>query len=156
MPQFFDLAEFKAACPKGRLMGIDAGSKTLGLALCDETRLVASTLQTIHRKKWQQDQCILENLFQTFFIQGIVVGWPLNMNGTQGPRCQATQDFVKNLLKVKDMPCLFWDERLSTVAVTRTLLEADVSRKKREKVIDALAAAYILQGCLDALAYVTL
>lgn len=151
MPLLFDVKEFKKTCPKGRLLGIDVGTKTFGLALCDETRLVASSFQTIHRKKWQQDQQRLMNILDDFSIQGLVVGWPLNMNGTQGPRCQATQDVVTNLLTLQDLPCLLWDERLSTMAITRTLLEADVSRKKRKQVVDSLAAAYILQGCLDAL-----
>lgn len=151
MPLCQNLAEFKSACPKGRLLGIDVGSKTFGLAMCDETRLIASPFQTIMRKKWTQDSVILRDFLNTFALQGLVVGWPLNMNASQGPRCHATSAFVKNFLAIADFPCFLWDERLSTVAITRTLLEADVSREKRDKAVDKLAAAYILQGFINAL-----
>jgi putative holliday junction resolvase len=151
MPLYPTLLEFKSACPKGRLIGIDAGSKTFGLAMCDETRLIASPFHTIQRKKWSGDSVILMGFFKEFSVQGAVVGWPLNMNGSQGPRCQATQDFVNNFLKIADLSCFLWDERLSTVAITRTLLEADLSRQKREKAVDKLAATYILQGFINGL-----
>lgn len=128
---------------------MDVGEKTFGLALSDVTRLISTPLLTLRRKKWMQDRVPLVSLIEAHEVTGIVVGWPLNMNGTPGQRCQSTRDFAENLLKEKDLPLLFWDERLSSQAVTRTLLEANLSRKKRGEKIDQVAAAYILQGALN-------
>lgn len=139
--------------PKGRILGFDVGTKTIGLALSDEGRMIASPLQTLKRTKFKQDIKTLEDLVTQHQITGFVLGLPLNMNGTEGPRVQGTRQFAKNLLDYLNLPLLFWDERLSTVAVTRTLIEADVSRKKRAEVVDKMAASYILQGVLDAVKY---
>lgn len=136
---------------KGRLLGCDVGEKTIGLALSDINRKIATPFQVIHRTQWKKDSVLLVNLIHEHHIQGIIVGLPLNMNGTEGPRCQSTRQFVANLLALEDLPICLWDERLSTVAVTRTLLEADLSRAKRSQVVDKMAASYILQGVLDAL-----
>jgi putative Holliday junction resolvase len=135
---------------KGRFLGCDLGEKTIGLALSDINRKIASPFQVIHRTQWKKDVEILLKIIAEHRIVGIVVGFPLNMNGTEGPRCQSTRQFVVNLLTVIDLPFCLWDERLSTAAVTRTLVEADLSRAKRKKVVDKVAASYILQGFLDA------
>lgn len=139
---------------KGRFLGCDVGEKTIGLALSDINRKIATPFQVIHRTQWKKDSPLLLSLIQEHHILGIVVGLPLNMNGSEGPRCQSTRQFAANLLALKDLPICFWDERLSTIAVTRTLLEADLSRAKRSKVVDKMAASYILQGALDAFARV--
>jgi putative Holliday junction resolvase len=134
-----------------RLLGLDVGSKTIGLALSDVSRTIATPLQTIARRKFRLD---VEQLFQVVDahdIGGLVVGWPVSMDGSEGPRCQSVRQFAANVLAVRDMPTIFWDERLSTAAVTRTLIEADTSRQRRAEVVDKLAAAYILQGALDAI-----
>lgn len=136
----------------GRFLGCDVGEKTIGLALSDTRRTIASPFQVLHRTQWKKDSVKLLKEMETHHICGLVVGLPLNMNGTEGPRCQSTRQFVANLLHLQDLPLCLWDERLSTVAVTRTLLEADLSRAKRGEVVDKMAACYILQGCLDALA----
>ena len=135
---------------KGRFLGCDVGEKTIGLALSDINRKIATPFQVIHRTKWKKDSLLLLSLMNEHHILGIVVGLPLNMNGSEGPRCQSTRQFIANLLVLKDLPICFWDERLSTIAVTRTLLEADLSREKRSKIVDKMAASYILQGALDA------
>ncbi len=135
----------------GRLLGCDVGEKTIGLALSDTTRKIASPFQVLHRSQWKKDSELLKKIIAEYHIVGVVVGFPLNMNGSEGPRCQSTRQFAANLLGVQELPICLWDERLSTVAVTRTLLEANVSRAKRGKVIDKVAASYILQGFLDAL-----
>lgn len=151
MPIYESIDNFSVHCPTGRLLGIDVGEKTLGLALSDVTRLVSTPLLTLRRKKWTQDVVQLMHLMEIHVIFGIIVGWPLNMNGTQGPRCQSTRQFAENLLQIKDFPLCFWDERLSTVAVTKAFLEADLSRQKRDEKVDHVAAAYILQGALNCL-----
>ncbi len=147
-----DPAEFIARLqPGARLIGIDGGTKTLGLALSDVTRIIASPLETIRRTKFKQD---VEKLFafaEEHKITGFVLGLPANLDGTEGPRAQATRAFARNLNKLTPLPILLWDERLSTVAAERTLLEADTSRKRRAQVIDKLAATIILQGALDRL-----
>lgn len=137
---------------KGRILGCDVGEKTIGLALSDIDRKIATPYEVIRRTQWGKDSGILLRVVNDFEIVGVIVGFPLNMNGTEGPRCQAVRQFVANWLKLNDMPFCLWDERLSTVAATRTLIEADLSREKRSKIIDKVAAAYILQGCLGALA----
>lgn len=138
--------------PRGALMGLDLGTKTIGLALSDVERRFASPLRTIMRKKFRvdADDLIVEAGKQQ--VSGLVLGLPLNMDGSEGPRVQATRAFLRNLALLTPLPVLLWDERLSTAAVTRTLLEADASRKRRGELVDKMAAAYILQGALDRLA----
>ena len=144
------LAEMAAAVPRGRrLMGLDLGEKTIGLALSDVRLSIASPLETIRRRKFTADAEILIARIAEHEIGGLVLGLPVNMDGTEGPRCQSTRQFAANLLQKIDIPIAFQDERLSTAAVTRTLLEADVSRARRAEVVDKLAAAYILQSALD-------
>lgn len=135
----------------GRLLGCDLGEKTIGLALSDTKMIVATPFQVLYRTQWKKDSETLLKIIHEHDIVGIIVGFPLNMDGSEGPRCQATRQFVKNLLSICDLPLCLWDERLSTQAVTRTLIDADVSRAKRKKVVDKMAASYILQGFLDAL-----
>ncbi len=134
----------------GRFLGCDVGTKTIGLALSDTNKMIATPLTVIKRTQWKEDSLTLLNEIDTHTICGIIVGFPLNMNGTEGPRCQSTRQFASNLLKAWDLPLCLWDERLSTRAVTRTLLDADLSRAKRGQVVDKMAACYILQGFLDA------
>ena len=136
---------------KSRLLGLDVGSKTVGLALSDATWTIATPLETVHRTKFSKDIVHLMTIIRERQVAALVVGWPLNMNGTQGPRCQSVDQFIKNVQEYIQIPIALWDERLSTAAVTRTLLEADVSRKKRGHVVDKMAASFILQGALDAL-----
>jgi putative Holliday junction resolvase len=141
---------FARTLPHGaRLIGIDVGSKTLGLALSDVTRNIATGLVTLRRSKFAADADRLLALAAEHQIGGFVVGLPLNLDGTAGPRVQATRAFVRNLAKLTPLPILFWDERLSTVAAERALLEADVTRSRRAAVIDKVAATLILQGALD-------
>ena len=148
-----DLEAFIACAPKlTRLLGIDLGTKTIGLALSDAGRAIASPLETLARGKFTEDAQTLEALVTRHTIGGIVVGLPLKLDGGESPRSQSTRAFAANLAKALSLPVLLWDERLSTVAVERALLEADVSRAKRAERIDKLAAAYILQGALDRLA----
>lgn len=137
--------------PRQRLLGMDPGSKTIGLALSDITFTVATPLEIIRRKRFKDDVARLETLVTEHNIGGFVIGWPVNMDGSEGPRCQSVRAFSDNLAKAFDLPQVLWDERLSTSAVERTLLEADSSRAKRKDVIDKMAAAYILQGALHAL-----
>jgi putative Holliday junction resolvase len=134
-----------------RLIGLDVGTKTIGLALSDGSRTIATPMETIMRTKFRKDAETLFKIIDKHEIGGLVIGWPVSMDGTEGPRCQSTRQFADNLLELRDLPILFWDERLSTAAVTRTLLEADTSRKRRAELVDKMAAAYILQGALDAL-----
>jgi len=134
-----------------RLMGLDLGTKTIGLALSDVSRTVATPFDTIRRVKFTQDATQLLAIVERQEVGGLVVGLPIEMDGNEGARCQSTRAFVRNLLALRDLPVCFWDERLSTAAVTRTLLEADSSRRRRAEVVDKMAAAYILQGALDAM-----
>jgi putative Holliday junction resolvase len=146
------LAQLRAALPRGaRLMGLDVGEKTIGLAVCDPGLMVASPVETLRRGKFTADAQKLRRLVAERQVGGLVIGLPVNMDGSEGPRCQSVRQFAANLLEHLDLPILFWDERLSTAAVTRTLLEADMSRKRRAEVVDKMAAAYILQGAIDAL-----
>lgn len=134
-------------------MGLDLGTKTIGMALSDVSRTVATPFDTIRRVKFTKDAELLFSLLDKHEVAGLVVGLPVEMDGGEGARCQSTRAFVANLLKLRpDLPVAFWDERLSTAAVTRTLLEADASRRRRAEVVDKMAAAYILQGALDSLA----
>ena len=147
-----DLAEHLA---KGeRLLGLDVGAKTVGLALSDRGLTVASPLETLRRGKLADDVAMLCDLCEGRAVGGLVVGLPVNMDGSEGPRCQSVRQFAVNLAdRGLDLPAAFWDERLSTAAVERLLInEADMSRKRRAQVVDKMAAAYILQGALDALA----
>lgn len=142
-----------AALPRGaRLMGLDLGTKTIGLALSDVERRIASPLETIKRVKFTPDAQKLLSLCTKHGVAMLVLGLPLNMDGSEGPRAQATRAFARNLAQLTPLPIHFQDERLSTAAVTRTLLEADASRARRDELVDKMAAAYILQGVLDRLA----
>jgi putative Holliday junction resolvase len=147
----FDAAEILA--PGERLMGIDLGSKTIGLALSDVSRIIASPLETIRRRKFTADAQTLLGLADRHGVGALVLGFPLNLDGTRGPRAQAAESFARNLGKLTERPIALWDERMSTAAVTRTLLEADASRARRAELVDKMAAAYILQGALDRLGY---
>ncbi|MBI1172811.1 Holliday junction resolvase RuvX [bacterium] len=145
-----DVVDFAAALPPNRaICGLDLGDKTIGVAISDLRRLVATPVTVIRRVKFTLDAKALLDLLAARGVQGIVLGLPLNMDGSSGPRVQATQAFARNLVRLTEMPITFWDERLSTVAAERALLEADTSRKRRAEVIDQVAAGYILQGALD-------
>ena len=147
-----DPAAFKvAAGPVGRLIGIDAGTKTFGLALSDVTRTIASPLETIIRRKFTLDMVRLFELVSEHAIAGLVLGFPRNLDGTEGPRAQATRALARNLNKLSLLPVLLWDERLTTAIAERMLIDADQSRKRRAEVIDKLAATLILQSALDRL-----
>ncbi len=135
--------------PSGKLMGLDLGTKTIGVAISDGMRYSATPLETIKRSKFTADAERLAALATQHQIVGIVLGLPLNMDGSEGPRAQSTRAFARNLATKLDLPLAFWDERLSTSAVERTLLEADASRARRAEVVDKLAASYILQGALE-------
>ena len=149
-----DLFELADNLPRDRrLMGLDLGTKTIGLALSDLTLVIASPLETIRREKFTQDAKALLALVEKHGVGGLVLGHPLNMDGSTGPRAQASESFARNLARLSAIPVALWDERLSTVAVTRTLLEADTSRRRRAEVVDKMAAAYILQGALDRLGF---
>jgi putative holliday junction resolvase len=147
----FEVVEdFSAALAPGtRLIGIDLGTKTIGLALSDVTRTIATPLETIRRVKFTPDVARLLAITAEHGITGLVLGLPVNMDGSEGPRAQATRAFARNLNKLSALPILLWDERLSTTAAERTLIEADTSRKRRAEVIDKMAAGIILQGALD-------
>ena len=150
---FDDMTEFAAALPPMRaLAGLDLGDKTIGVAVSDRMLSIASPLQTIRRKKFGLDATALLDILEAREIGGIILGLPRNMDGTEGPRCQSTRAFARNLSRLTDRPIGFWDERLSTVAAERALLEADTSRRRRAEVIDHVAAGVILQGALDRLA----
>jgi putative Holliday junction resolvase len=138
--------------PKGALMGLDLGTKTIGLAISDIGRQIASPLRTMARTKFTADAKALLAEAVTHQAAALVLGLPLNMDGSEGPRVQATRAFARSLATLTELPILFWDERLSTAAVTRTLIAADTSRQRRDEVVDKMAAAYILQGVLDRLA----
>ncbi len=145
---------FLAALPQNRaIAGLDLGDKTIGVALSDLRRQVATPIEVIRREKFTIDAGKLLALLDARGASGIVLGLPLNMDGSVGPRVQATQAFARNLEKLTALPICYWDERLSTVAAERALLEADTSRKRRKEVIDQVAAGYILQGALDRMAH---
>lgn len=139
--------------PQARLLGLDVGTKTVGLALSDVQRRIATAMTTLRRTKFAIDARALLEIADAQQVFAFVVGLPLNMDGSEGPRAQATRAFVRNLSALTDRPFVFWDERMSTMAAERALLAADLSRAKRAAVIDATAAAYILQGLLDRLAF---
>ena len=135
----------------GALMGLDLGTKTIGVAVSDQRQTIATGIRTIKRTKFRQDLKTLEQLIDHREIKGIVIGLPKNMNGTEGRRCQSTRAFAKNLSLTITIPITFWDERLSTAAAERSLLAANTSRQRRTEVIDYVAASFILQGALDRL-----
>ncbi len=139
--------------PMTALMGLDLGEKTIGVAVSDRMRGVASPLETVRRKKFTLDSARLLELIADREIGGLLLGLPKNMDGTEGPRCQSTRAFARNMTRLTDIPIGFWDERLSTVAAEKALLEADTTRKRRGQVIDHVAAGYILQGALDRLRF---
>ena len=142
--------DFAAALPPmNALMGLDLGTKTIGVAVSDRIGAVATPLETVKRKKFSVDAARLLEIIKERDISGILLGLPRNMDGTEGPRCQSTRAFARNLAPLTDLPISFWDERLSTVAAEKALLEADTTRKRRAEVIDHVAASYILQGALD-------
>ncbi|MEQ9682910.1 MAG: Holliday junction resolvase RuvX [Rhodospirillales bacterium] len=145
-------AELNAARDRhGRVMGLDLGSKTIGLALSDVMRTIATPYDTIRRTKFTADAVALLAAVDAEEVKALVIGLPVSMDGTEGPRCQSTRQFAANLLEKRDLPVAFWDERLSTVAVERMLVDdVDMTRARRGQVVDKLAAAYILQGALDA------
>jgi len=145
-----DTAEFAVAVPHGKLAGLDVGSKTIGVAICDAGWHFAGPLETLRRAKFTQDLQALREVLVREQIAGIVIGLPLNMDGSDSPRTQSVRAFARNLAPL-DLPILLWDERWSTQAVERAMIEADVSRARRAEKVDALAAAHILQGAIDAL-----
>jgi len=137
--------------PRGALLGLDLGTKTIGVAVSDPDRRIAAAVETIQRTTFSKDAARLKTLADERSAVGIVLGLPLNMDGSEGPRVQATRAFARNLARIHALPIGLWDERLSTAAVERQLIEADVSRAKRAKSIDQHAAVFILQGALDRL-----
>ncbi len=135
--------------PAGALFGLDLGEKTIGVAVCDPDRRVATPVVTVRRRKFTIDAEELVTLVQSRNVVGLVFGLPLNMDGTEGPRAQSTRAFARNLGRTLPLPMAFWDERLSTVAMDRDLIELDTSRAKRAEKIDEMAATFILQGAID-------
>ncbi len=149
-----DIRDFTAALPAGRAVaGLDLGDKTIGVAISDLRRSVATPVEVIRREKFTLDAARLLALLTARGAMGIILGLPLNMDGSEGPRVQSTRAFARNLVRFTALPITYWDERLSTVAATRALIEADTSRKRRNEVIDQVAAGYILQGALDRMAH---
>ena len=145
-----DIAEFAALLPPYRaIFGLDLGDKTIGVAASDLSRSIATPIEVIRREKFTLDAQRLLALAEGRQVAGLILGLPLNMDGSEGPRVQSTRAFARNLERLTPLPITFWDERLSTVAAERALLEADTSRKRRKEVIDQVAAGYILQGALD-------
>ncbi len=149
-----DVTAFLDCLPANRaICGLDLGDKTIGFAVSDLRRQVATPTLVIRRVKFTEDAARLLALIAERQLAGVVLGLPLNMDGSEGPRVQSTRAFARNLVKLTDLPITYWDERLSTVAAERALLEADTSRKRRSEVIDQVAAGYILQGALDRMGY---
>jgi len=148
-----DLLELPALLPAhAPIVGLDLGEKTIGVAVSDATRTVASPLELIRKTKFTDDAAALFKLMEGRGAAGIVIGLPVNMDGTEGPRCQSSRAFGRNLLRLRDIPIAFWDERMSSMAVNRVLIEeADVTRSRRADVVDKMAAAWILQGALERL-----
>jgi len=148
-----DPAELRRLVPEGsRLMGLDVGSKTIGTALSDIRLVIASPLETLRRRgRFRDDAAALIALIDRHDVGGLVIGLPLALSGGDTPRTQSVRQFARNLLAVRDLPVAFWDERLSTAAVTREMIAHDMTRKRRAEIVDRVAAAYILQGCLDAI-----
>ena len=155
MTQVFEgpLEMLAAGLAAGPLLGLDLGTKTIGVATSDTRRQIATAVETLPRGKFGADAAKLIALAQGRAARGFVLGLPRNMDGSEGPRAQATRAFARNLCRAANLPVALWDERLSTVAVERALLEADASRRRRAEVVDKMAAAYILQGALDRMAW---
>jgi putative Holliday junction resolvase len=150
------LSELKAALIPGlRLLGIDLGEKTIGLALSDTLISIATPFQTLRRGKFLADAVKIDQIVRSERVGGIIIGLPLNMNGTEGPAAQSVRAFARNFSARSPIAIAFWDERLSTAAVTRTLLDADTSRKRRAALVDKMAAAFILQGAIDRIRHTT-
>ncbi len=153
MPLLSDILALKAElAPAQRLLGLDVGEKTIGLALSDLGHMIATPMQTIRRGKFSVDLETLAAIIAAQNVGGLVIGLPMNMDGSEGPRAQSVRQFARNLLKRFTLPIVLWDERLSTMAVTRVLIDADASRARRAELVDKMAAAYILQGALDRMA----
>lgn len=151
MPQL-DLPQFASVLPqRGALLGLDPGEKRIGVAVSDTGRIIASSLGAVTRTKFAADAEAILKFYDERQCAGFIIGLPLNMDGSSGPAAQSARAFARNLLALRDAPLLLWDERLSTSAVTRTLIEADTTRKRRGEVVDKMAAAYMLQGALDAM-----
>ena len=151
-----EIADFKAALPGNvALLGLDLGTKTIGVAVSDRLLSSATPLETIKRFKFTADAARLLEIMANREIGGLVLGLPRNMDGTEGPRCQSTRAFARNLAQLTEVPITYWDERLSTVAAEKALLEADTTRKRRAEVIDHVAASYILQGALDRMRFIS-
>lgn len=149
-----DITEFATALPRHcALMGLDLGTKTIGVAVSDTFQSVASPFETVKRKKFGIDAARLQEIIADRQVGGIILGLPRNMDGSEGPRSQSTRAFARNFERLCPIPIGYWDERLSTVAAEKALLEADATRKRRSEVIDSVAASYILQGVLDRLAH---
>ncbi|MDX2101175.1 MAG: Holliday junction resolvase RuvX [Alphaproteobacteria bacterium] len=146
-----DLADLAATTRGRRLGGLDVGTKTIGIAIADALGVSATPVDTIRRTKFRDDAVRLAEVIRSREIVGLVIGLPISLDGTEGPRCQGVRQFQKNLDAVLPLPMAFWDERLSTAAVTRMMIDADMTRKRRAELVDKLAAAYILQGALDRL-----
>jgi putative holliday junction resolvase len=147
-------SELRDVMPAGaRLMGLDVGTKTIGLALSDTRRIIATPLETIRRRRFREDMARLSALIEAHGVAGLVIGLPLTLADTDGPRTQSIRQFARNLVALRDLPVVLWDERLSTAAVTREMIAADITRKRRSEIVDRVAAAYILQGCLDFLGW---
>lgn len=145
-------AEFAGQLPaQARILGLDVGDTTIGLALSDVRRSIASPLETIQRKKFAKDVELLNKIITRHQVAGLVIGYPVNMDGSHGPRTQSTRAFVSNISRHFDLPMHLWDERLTTMAVERAMLEGDLSRGKRAQLVDKLAAGYMLQGFLDSI-----
>jgi putative holliday junction resolvase len=145
-------AELRSAIPPGRrLLGLDVGTKTIGMALSDTRLVIASPLETIRRRRFRDDMETLFGLVDRHDVGGLVIGLPLALAGGDSPRTQSVRQFARNVLGMRDLPVLLWDERLSTAAVTREMIAHDMTRKRRAEIVDRVAAAYILQGCLDAM-----
>jgi len=143
-------AALRAAVTAGmRLMGLDVGTKTIGLALSDTRRVIATPLETIRRRRFRDDAARLFTLIDAYGVGGLVIGLPLSLAGGDSPRTQSVRQFARNLVALRDLPVALWDERLSTAAVEREMIAADMTRKRRAEIVDRVAAAYILQGCLD-------
>ena len=148
-----DLGNLKTVLPtRARLLGLDVGSKTIGLAISDSALAVASPLTTLKRGKFTGDAQRLREIIGERGVGGLIVGLPISMDGSEGPRCQSVRQFAANLLALIDLPLAFWDERFSTLGAERPLRDAEMSHRRRAEVIDKMAAAYILQGALDRLA----
>jgi putative Holliday junction resolvase len=143
-------SELREAVPPGaRLMALDVGTKTIGVAVSDTRRVIATPLETIRRRRFREDAARLFAMIDLHAVGGLVIGLPLTLQGSDGPRTQSVRQFARNLLALRDLPVVFWDERLSTAAVTREMVAADLTRKRRAAIVDRVASAYILQGCLD-------